>query len=130
MEIVVDLSPEVVQMLDYHRATYQTDRSSFMNYIIALYDQNTREYHQQQQVQYQQPQQRLAQYDDSGYLGTVEGLEPVETVQRQYKLHRESNVSLSRGLHGNLPSRGTKPQATVIRQKSKTVPKNTARRMM
>ncbi|HOW13496.1 hypothetical protein [Methanosarcina sp.] len=110
MEIVVDLSPEVVQMLDYHRARLQADRSSFLNYLIALYDQNTREYHQQ--VQYQQP------------TGYVQGLEPVESIknippQKQFKLCRNNKA---------LP-RGTKAQATVIRQKSKTIPKNTARRM-
>lgn len=122
MEVILDLDPEVLQMLDYHRARYQADRSDFMNYLIALYDKNTREYHQQQQVQYQQPQQRPAQYDDSGYLGSVEVVEP---VKKQYKLHRENNVSLSHGLCGNLPSRGTRPQVTV-RSKSKTVPKRTA----
>jgi hypothetical protein len=129
MEIVVDLDPEVVQMLDIHRSRYQTDRSSFLNYMIALYDQNTRQ-HQQQQVQYQQPAQSYQQSyqpmeDDSGYLGPIE---PVQNV-KQLNLHRQSNASLRSILHGNgnLAPHGTRPKNTVVKSQSKTLPKRTRR---
>lgn len=116
MEVILDLDPEVLQLLDYHRARYQANQSDFLNYLIALYDKNTREYHQQQQAQYQQPQQRPVQYDNSGYLGPVEAVEP---VQQSRKVCRDYG-SVGNILHG------TKPKATLVRAKSKTVPKRTA----
>lgn len=124
MEVTVDLDPAVVQLLDIHRAAFNIGRSDFLNYIIALYDQNTRQHHQQvRQVQYHQPayQQPI---DDSGYLGPVDSSEPEQNV-RQYQLHRQSNATLRSVLHGNTAPRGTRPKNTVVKAQSKTLPKKT-----
>lgn len=111
MLVELDLAPEVVQLLDYHRGQYS--RSDFINYMIALYDQGVRQ--PVQQVQYQHPQQRLAQYDDSGY---IEPLPPVQPARQPMKLRKD--MSLNTILHGN-----TRSSHTVTRPKSKTVPRKT-----
>lgn len=111
MLVELDLAPEVVQLLDYHRGQYS--RSEFLNYMIALYDQGVRQ--PVQQVQYQHPQQRLAQYDDSGY---IEPLPPVQPARQPMKLRKEMNMSTI--LHGPRTT-----AANVTRKHSKTVPKRT-----
>lgn len=124
MEIIIDLDPNVVRMLDVHRAALGADRSAFANYLIALYDQNTRQAHQQ--VQYQQPvqQYRESAYDDSGYLGTIDGLEPVQTVRQSPKVCRDTR-RIGTILNGGVTNRQPKPKATLVKSRPKTVPRKT-----
>lgn len=127
MEITFDLAPDVVRMLDVHRAALGADRSAFMNYIVALYDQNTRQAHQQMQYS-QQPVQQYRQpaydYDDSGYIGPVEGLEPVQTVRQSPKVCRDTR-RIGTILNGGVTNRQPKPKAALVKSRPKTVPRKT-----
>lgn len=120
--IDVDLDPTSENLLQSFCSKYHMNPSEFVNDLIKLhYDQTkprTRQAHQQ--VQYQQPI-----YDDSGYLGTIDGLEPVQTVRQSPKLHRD-NRSVGTILNGGgVTNRQPKPKATLVKSRPKAVPRKT-----
>lgn len=129
--IDVDLDPTSENLLQSFCSKYHMNPSEFVNDLIKLhYDQTkprTRQAHQQ--VQYQQPVQQYRQpaydYDDSGYLGTIDGLEPVQTVRQSPKLHRDykSVGTILNG--GGVTNRQPKPKATLVRSQPKTVSRKT-----
>ena len=124
MEVVLDLSPQVLQLLDMYRG--QHNRSSFLSYMIALYHDGMQPSRQVQQVQqpvYQAQQYQAQPVYDNG-IGSIDSLEPVQQVRKEQPLHR-ANRSFNEVLAGGMPARSTRPKATVSRSKSKTVPRKT-----
>jgi|GEM_PF-4892520 len=114
MDVIVDLDKNSIALLQTFCAQNRMDPATVLNELIKMYCGQ-----QVRRVQHQQP------------TGYVQGLDPVDPIQDTYPQNQDIPPRRQVKLHRDNPAvpRGTKAQATVIRQKSKTIPKKTAQRM-